>query len=64
MSSIYENIVILANKHGFSISEVERRAGLSNGSIGKWTTSSPTVANLEKVATVLKVSLNTLLKRK
>lgn len=58
---IYENIKAIAEKKGYSIASLEKAAGLSNGTIGKWRTSSPNVNNLIPVAKVLKVSLNTLL---
>lgn len=62
MGNIYENVSHLANKKGLSVSELERRAGLSKGAISKWRDSSPTVENLLKVAQALSVSIGRLLK--
>jgi transcriptional regulator with XRE-family HTH domain len=59
---IYEKVKSLADKKGMNISELEKRAGLSNGTIGKWRDSKPLAENLAKVAKVLNVSVNTLLK--
>ena len=44
-----------------SVTYLERKAGLGNGTISKWNDSSPTVANLQEVAKVLKVKVNKLL---
>lgn len=57
----YEKVKNLANKKGMSISELERRAGLSNGSISKWKVSNPTAHSLKAVANVLKVKVDKLL---
>lgn len=62
MPDIYKNVATLAEKKNLSISEVERRADLSKGSICKWKDSSPTVENLLKVAQALSVSIGRLLK--
>lgn len=59
---IYENVKALADKRGISITELEKKAELSNGAIGKWRDSSPSVENLSKVAKALNVSINTLVK--
>jgi len=59
---IFENICRISEKRGISIKRLEKKAGLKNGAIGKWRTSSPTVKNLQKVADALGVSVNTLLR--
>lgn len=59
---IYENVKAIADKKGISIYELEKKAGLGNGTIGKWNDVSPNVENLSKVAKVLNVSINTLIK--
>ena len=59
---IFENICRISGKRGISIKRLEKKAGLKNGAIGKWRTSSPTVKNLQKVADALGVSVNTLLR--
>lgn len=59
---IYDNIKTLADKKGISIAEIEKRARIGNGIIGKWKESSPNIDSLVKVAKVLGVSINTLTK--
>lgn len=59
---IYENVKSLADKKKLSISEIEEKAELGNGTIGKWRTFKPNLANLEKVANVLGVPVTRLLK--
>ncbi len=59
---VYENISRFCEKKGLTIKQLETKAGLKNGAIGKWRASSPTVKNLQKVADALGVSVNTLLK--
>lgn len=54
---IYDKIKEICNQKGLSVSSVEKEAGLGNGSISKWNTSSPTVDNLKAVAKVLKVNI-------
>ena len=59
---IYDNIKSLADKKGMSIAEIEKKAQIGNGIIGKWRESAPNVDSLVKVAKVLNVSVNTLVK--
>ena len=54
---IYENIKHYAKKRGLTIREIERRAGLARGHMEKW-------KRLQKVADVLGVTVNTLLKER
>lgn len=58
---IYDNIKKVCEEKGISVTKVEKMAGLSNGAISKWNTSSPTVDNLKAVANVLKVSVKKLI---
>lgn len=58
---MYEKIKELAKKLNISIAAIEKKAGLSNGAIGKWETSTPTASNLKKVADVLGVPMEKLL---
>lgn len=60
---ICENVKAVAEKKGITISELEERAGISKGSIYKWNAHSPTVANLKKVADVLGVTVNRLIRQ-
>ena len=64
MSFIVENIRKYADKRNISISELEKKANLGNGTIGRWKNSSPSVSKLKQVADALGVSLNTLLKER
>ena len=62
---IYENIKYYAKKRGLTIREIERRAGLARGHMEKWKqTYNPNLASLQKVADVLGVTVNTLLKER
>ena len=60
--NIYDNVKEIADRKGLTICELESRAGISNGSIGKWKVSSPTVENLSKVSKVLRVDIRRLIK--
>lgn len=60
---LYENICYWAKKRGLSIHQVERKAVIGNGSISRWDRDyEPKLKNLKKVADVLGVSVNTLLR--
>ena len=61
---VYEKILELSKELCISISELERRAGLSKATISKWRTSSPTAANLKAVADVLGTTVDKLLEEK
>ncbi len=58
---IYDKIKQICEKKGISVASIERKANLSNGSISKWNTSTPTVDNLKAVADVLKIKVDKLL---
>ena len=59
---IYDNVKTIASQKNMSIAELEKRAELSNGTIGKWRDSNPNVESLIKVAKALNVSISTLTK--
>ena len=59
--TIYENVARYARECGLSIDAVEKAAGLSNGTIGKWRIYTPRVDRLLKVAKVLNVDINDLI---
>lgn len=59
---IYDNIKSIAEKKGMSIAEIEKKAQIGNGTIGRWRESFPNVDSIVKVAKVLNVSVNTLIK--
>lgn len=62
---IYENIKYYAKKRGLTMREIERRAGLARGHVEKWKrTYKPNLTSLQKVADVLGVTVNTLLKER
>lgn len=58
---IYEKIAALCKERGISISRLEKEVGIGNGTIGRWSISSPTVENLKKVADYFGVSVDSLL---
>ena len=60
---IYENVKALCEKKGMSIKELEEKAKLGNGTVGKWQKGvKPNIAILERVAEVLGVKVVTLIK--
>lgn len=59
---IYTAIKVLCEKRGISVTSIEKKAGLSNGSISKWDNSAPQIDNLKKVADILGVKVDTILK--
>ena len=61
--NLYEAIYQISKERNISINQLEERAGLSTGSIYKWTTVSPTVKNLKKVADVLETTVDSLLEK-
>ena len=58
---VYENVVKLSAKRKMSIRKLESEAGLTQGSISKWKTSSPLLSNAKAVADVLHVKVDKLL---
>lgn len=56
---IFQKIKELADGKNMSIRELERLAGLENGTIGKWRNSIPRFDNIASVASVLEVPLET-----
>lgn len=42
--------------------ELEKRAGLGNGIVGKWREATPNIKSLMAIAAVLKVDINELIK--
>lgn len=59
---LYDRIKARCSEMGLTVAEVERRAGLSNGSISKWGKSMPQADRLNAVAKVLKTTVDKLLK--
>jgi transcriptional regulator with XRE-family HTH domain len=58
---LYDNVKNAAAKKGLSIAALEKKAELSNGTIGKWRIASPNVDSLIRVAKVLNVSIKKLI---
>lgn len=58
---IYDTIKEISLEKGLSISAIEKKAGLGNGTIAGWKNSDPKVSNLKAVAKVLGVSVTRLL---
>jgi len=58
---VYENVKRRADEKNLSIRDLEKEAGLQNGTIGKWRVSSPTVKSLQAVARVLGCTVDDLL---
>lgn len=58
---LYGNVLRLCYEKNMTIQQLEKEAGLSNGSIGKWKKSSPNIYSLMAVAKVLKVKMEKLL---
>ena len=61
---IFENVKKICDRKGITISQLEKEAGLGNGTIGGWKTSSPRVDSLQAVARVLKVKIEKLMEVK
>lgn len=61
--NLYEVIYQLSREKSISINQLEEKAELSTGSIYKWTTVSPSVKNLKKVADVLETTVDSLIEK-
>lgn len=58
---IYDNIKVLCEEQGLTVMALEQKAGLSNGTIGRWRTYNPGAIYLKKVADALGVTVDRLL---
>ena len=58
---ILANVTRLCKQRGISIARLERETGISNGTISRWGTSSPTVENARKVAEFFGTTVDELL---
>lgn len=56
-----EIIKQLAKEKNMTIAEIERKAGVSNGTIGKWDKQTPSTEPITKIANYLQVSVDYLL---
>ncbi|WP_367365892.1 helix-turn-helix domain-containing protein [Pediococcus parvulus] len=59
--TLFDNIKKISKQRGYSIAEVERKAGISTNYLYQWKKRNPSPESLEKVADVLGVSVDTLL---
>lgn len=59
--NVLEKIKELAAQHKISLAELERRTGISSGSITKWGKSSPSIDKIEKIARFFGVSTDYLI---
>lgn len=59
---LLQNINSLCARKKITIATLERKAGLSNGAIGKWKKSEPKLYSVVRVAKALKVSVDFLLR--
>ena len=58
---LLKNIRLLCSKKPVSIAKLERETGISNGTISRWDTSSPSIENVQKVAEYFGVTVDYLL---
>lgn len=64
MYTLYNNIKYLTDKSGITIKELEERIGFSNGQIGKWKQTSPSIYKVKAVADYFNVTLDSLVSNK
>ncbi len=57
---VYDSVKKICDEKGMTISSVEKAAGIGNGTIAGWKSSSPRMDILIKVANVLEVSIEDL----
>lgn len=60
---VLTNIKIISDKKGLPLYEIEKRANIAKGSLSKWRKCSPSFDKVAKVADVLDVSVDELLKK-
>lgn len=58
---IFNNIKKICDEKGISISQLEKEAGLGNGTISGWKESMPRIDKLQAVAKVLNSEVNKLI---
>ena len=59
--TLFDKIKKIAHQRGFSIAEVERKAGISTNYLYQWKTRAPSPKSLKSVAKALDVSVDYLL---
>lgn len=60
---LLKNITRLCKERNVSIARLERETNISNGTISRWGTSSPTVENVRKVADYFGVTVDALISK-
>ena len=55
---IYENVMALCRERGIRVARLEKEAGLGNGTVRGWETSTPSFSTLAKVADYFGVTLD------
>lgn len=60
---MYDTIKEICKERHISVSSLERKAGIGNGTITKWNENSPSLDNLQKVADALGIKVTTLINR-
>ena len=61
---LYESILRLCEKNGITVAQLERELKLSNATIRRWRTASPTITNVIKVADFFGITVDELVDRK
>ena len=59
--SVYEKVRDICYERHISIAELERRAGVSNGTIGSWKKGEPRLSTFKKVCKALRVDADSLM---
>lgn len=62
MKSILKIIKSYCDNNKISISALEKKAGIGNGTISRWENSKPNLESLEKISDATSISLTDLLK--
>ena len=60
-TSIYDRVKARADEKKLTISALEVKAGVANGTVGGWRTGKPLAETLQKVANALECDINELL---
>lgn len=58
---IYDKIKLLCEKNKISINKLEKEIGLGVGTISKWQSVSPSLSNVQKVASYFDCTIDSLL---
>lgn len=60
--ALLENVREQCRRKGITVAELEKKAGLAENSIYKWSRTSPSVDKVQRVARVLHLAMDDLLK--